>query len=87
MRVTATRTLRPPRRRSGLGGVGLILAGALSVHSGSAVAASLFPRAGVWAVVAMRLALGAVVLLAVCRPAIRGRSRADRPAPPVASCG
>ncbi len=77
MRVTATRTLGPPRRRSGLGGVGLVLAGALSVHSGSAVAASLFPRAGVWAVVAMRLALGAVVLLAVCRPAIRGRSRAD----------
>ncbi len=77
MRVTTTRPLGPPRRRTGLGGVGLVLAGALSVHSGSAVAASLFGRAGVWAVVAMRLAVGALVLLAVCRPAVRGRSRAD----------
>src|ERR671917_2563134 len=76
MRVTATTTRDAPRRTSAAA-VGLVLAGALSVHSGSAVAASLFPRAGVWAVVAMRLAIGAVVLLAVCRPAMRGRSRAD----------
>ncbi len=74
MRVTAT--LDPPRRTT-LGGVGLVLAGALSVHSGSAVAASLFPRAGVWAVVALRLTVGAILLLAVCRPAVRGRGRAD----------
>ena len=74
--MTATLALDTPRRTS-LGAVGLVLAGALSVHSGSAVAALLFPRAGVWAVVAMRLAIGAVVLLALCRPAMRGRSRAD----------
>lgn len=72
-----TATLDPPRRRTTLGGVGLVLAGALSVHSGSAVAASLFPRAGVWAVVALRLTVGAILLLAVCRPAVRGRSRSD----------
>ena len=57
--------------------IGLVLAGALSVHSGSAVAASLFPRAGVGAVVAMRLVIGAILLLAVCRPSVRGRSRGD----------
>ena len=75
--MTAAPVLDAPRRRGSLGAIGLVLAGALSVHSGSAVAASLFPRAGVWAVVALRLTIGAVVLLAVCRPAIRGRSRAD----------
>jgi inner membrane transporter RhtA len=64
-------------RRTTLSGVGLVLASALSVHSGSAVAASLFPRAGVWAVVAIRLFVGALVLLAISRPAVRGRSRAD----------
>jgi inner membrane transporter RhtA len=67
----------PIRQRTSLGAVGLVLAGALSVHSGSAVAAALFPRAGVWAVVFMRLAIGAILLLAVCRPAIRRRSRSD----------
>lgn len=66
-----------PVRRSSAGAIALVLAGALSAHSGSAVAASLFPRAGVWAVVFMRLAFGALVLLAVCRPSLRGRSRSD----------
>ncbi len=79
--VTATTTPPAPTPtatgRTTIGAVGLVLAGALSVHSGSAVAASLFPRAGVWAVVTLRLALGAILLVAVCRPAFRGRSRAD----------
>ncbi|HEU4348519.1 MAG TPA: EamA family transporter [Actinoplanes sp.] len=80
--MTATTLTRPaettPARQSHHpGAVGLVLAGALSVHSGSAVAASLFPRAGVWVVVAMRLTVGAILLLAICRPKIRGRSRAD----------
>ncbi|GAA0802243.1 membrane protein [Spirilliplanes yamanashiensis] len=70
-------TAPPGRPRTSLSGVGLVLAAGFSVHSGSAVAASLFPQAGVWPVVAMRLTFGAVLLLAVCRPAIRGRSRAD----------
>jgi inner membrane transporter RhtA len=63
--------------RDRLGAVGLVLTGALSVHSGSAVAALLFPRAGVPGVVALRLSLAAVVLLIACRPAIRGYGRAD----------
>lgn len=67
----------PAVRRSSSGAIGLVLAGVLSAHSGSAVAASLFPRAGVWAVVFMRLAIGAILLLAICRPSPRGRSRSD----------
>ncbi|MEV7624730.1 EamA family transporter [Actinoplanes sp. NPDC089786] len=57
--------------------MGLVLASGLSVHSGAAVAATLFPYAGIWSVVAIRLTVGALLLLAVCRPALRGRSRAD----------
>jgi inner membrane transporter RhtA len=75
--MTRPRPIVPPRRRTSLGAVGLVLAGAFSVHSGAAVATTLFPRAGIGAVVAMRLVFGAVLLLAVCRPTIRGRGRAD----------
>lgn len=60
-----------------LGGVGLVLAGALSVQFGAAVAALLFPRAGALGVVALRVTIAAVVLSAVCRPRLRGHSRAD----------
>ncbi|GAA1883375.1 EamA family transporter [Asanoa iriomotensis] len=55
----------------------LVLAGALSVQFGSAVAALLFPRAGVAGVVTLRLSIAAVVLLAVCRPRLHGRTRGD----------
>ncbi|MFV0132097.1 EamA family transporter [Streptomyces sp. HMX87] len=60
-----------------LGGIGLVLAGALSVQFGSAVAALLFPRAGALGVVALRITLAAVLLLAVCRPRLRGHDRGD----------
>lgn len=63
--------------RGTVGAVGLVLGGALSVHFGSAVAALLFPRAGVAGVVTLRLMIAAVVLLAVCRPRLRGHRRAD----------
>jgi inner membrane transporter RhtA len=55
--------------------VGLVLGGALSVQFGAALASTLFPRAGVAGVLAMRLALAAVVLLAACRPGVRGHGR------------
>jgi inner membrane transporter RhtA len=75
---TLTRPVPAPARRSFRpGAIGLVLAGALSVHSGSAVAATLFPRAGVGVVVALRLTIGAILLLAICRPAVRGLSRSD----------
>ncbi|WP_246260250.1 EamA family transporter [Streptomyces typhae] len=69
-----------PRRSAGigsLGGIGLVLAGALSVQFGSAVAALLFPRAGALGVVALRVTIAAVLLLVVCRPRLRGHSRGD----------
>ncbi|MFF8836230.1 DMT family transporter [Streptomyces sp. NPDC015130] len=69
----------PASRRGGrhLGPVALVVAGGLSVQFGSAVAVLLMPRAGALGVVTLRLVLAAVVLLAVCRPKVRGYSRAD----------
>ncbi|WP_346118911.1 EamA family transporter [Micromonospora coerulea] len=60
-----------------LGAVGLVLGGALSVQFGSAVAALLFPHTGVAGAVTLRLAIGALLMLVVCRPRQRGHDRAD----------
>ncbi|MEU3184519.1 EamA family transporter [Streptomyces sp. NPDC006923] len=60
-----------------MGPVALVVGGALSVQFGAAVAVMLMPRTGALGVVSLRLALAAVVLLAVCRPTLRGYSRAD----------
>ncbi|GAA2599483.1 MULTISPECIES: EamA family transporter [Streptomyces] len=60
-----------------LGPVGLVIAGGLSVQFGAALAVSLMPRAGALGVVTLRLAVAAVVMLLVCRPRLRGHSRAD----------
>ncbi|MDG4801103.1 EamA family transporter [Micromonospora sp. WMMD980] len=59
-----------------LGGVALVLGGALSVQFGSALAALLFPRTGVAGAVTLRLTLGALLMLVVCRPRLRGHGRA-----------
>ncbi|MEE1755732.1 EamA family transporter [Streptomyces sp. SP18CS02] len=67
----------PVRRRGTLGPVALVVAGGLSVQFGSAVAVLLMPRAGALGVVTLRLLLAAAVLLVVCRPKLRGHSRAD----------
>jgi len=56
----------------------LLLLGSIgSVQFGSAFAAKLFDRAGPGGVVFLRLCLSAVILLAVSRPSLRGRSRTD----------
>ncbi|MER5885147.1 EamA family transporter [Streptomyces sp. NPDC001941] len=55
----------------------MVLAGGLSVQFGAAVAVLLMPRAGAFGVVTLRLVLAALVLLVVCRPRLRGHSRAD----------
>ncbi|MFC3573058.1 DMT family transporter [Streptomyces yaanensis] len=65
------------RRGGSLGPVGLVLAGGVSVQFGGALAVSLMPRAGALGVVTLRLVAAAVVLLLVCRPRLRGHSRAD----------
>jgi inner membrane transporter RhtA len=69
---------RPAAPRSGrLGAVGLVCGSALSLQFGAAVAASVFPRAGALGVVALRLIFSALLMLAVCRPRLRGHSRTD----------
>ncbi|MDI3386439.1 EamA family transporter [Streptomyces sp. B-S-A8] len=68
------------RRRvpgGGAGPVGLVLAGCVSVQFGAALAATLMPRAGALGVVTIRLVAAAVILLVVCRPKVRGYTRAD----------
>jgi inner membrane transporter RhtA len=57
--------------------VGLVLAGGVSVQFGASLAVGLMPRAGALGVVTLRLLVSAVVLLVVCRPKLRGYSRAD----------
>ncbi|WNI23216.1 EamA family transporter [Streptomyces sp. ITFR-16] len=64
-------------RRAALVPVALVVAGGLSVQFGAAIAVLLMPRAGALGVVTLRLAAAALVLLVVCRPALRGHSRAD----------
>jgi inner membrane transporter RhtA len=55
----------------------LLLGSIGSVQFGSAFADTLFHRAGPGGVVFLRLVLSAIVLLALARPSLRGRSRAD----------
>ncbi|MFE0174197.1 DMT family transporter [Streptomyces sp. NPDC059002] len=64
-------------RRGALGPVGLVLAGGISVQFGGAIAVSVMPKAGALGIVALRLTFAALVLLIVCRPRLRGHSRAD----------
>ncbi|MFJ2907558.1 EamA family transporter [Streptomyces sp. NPDC087212] len=66
-----------PGRRGALGPVGLVLAGGISVQFGAALAVTLMPRAGASGVVTLRLLFAALVLLVICRPRLRGHSRAD----------
>lgn len=66
-----------PRGRGSLGPVGLVLAGGISVQFGGALAVTLMPRAGALGVVSLRLLVAALVLMALCRPELRGHSRAD----------
>ncbi|MEU7583590.1 EamA family transporter [Streptomyces sp. NPDC041068] len=70
--------LRGLRGRIGaLGPVGLVLAGGISVQFGGAVAVTVMPRVGPVGIVALRLFFAALVLCVVCRPKVRGHSRAD----------
>src|SRR5438874_1030944 len=55
----------------------LVLGAVASVQSGAAVATRLFPDAGPGGTVLLRLGLSAVLLLAVVRPSLHGRSRVD----------
>ena len=70
-------TTAAPTTRAKAGAIGLVLGGAFSVQLGAGVAVLLFPKAGPLGTVALRLVVSAILMLAVCRPSLRGRSRAD----------
>lgn len=55
----------------------LVLIAVGSVQLGGALAATLIPEVGVVGSVALRIAIGAALLLAWARPRLRGRSRSD----------
>jgi inner membrane transporter RhtA len=55
----------------------LVLGGIGSVQFGAALADKLFADAGPGGVVLLRLLLSALILLAIARPSLRGRTRAD----------
>ena len=57
--------------------VWLVLIGILSVQFGASVAKSIFDEAAPTTIVWLRLATSALVLVAVARPVLRGRSRGD----------
>ncbi len=65
------------RGTSPLGPIGLVLAGGVSVQFGGALSVLRMPRAGALGVVTLRLVVASVVLLVICRPRLRGHSRAD----------
>ena len=64
-------------RGSRISPIWLVLIGIASVQFGAAVAKDLFGQIEPTAMVWLRLATSAVVLVAVARPRLRGRSRAD----------
>ncbi|WP_051341313.1 EamA family transporter [Pseudonocardia spinosispora] len=66
-----------PPRTSQAGPVALIVGGAFCTQFGAAIAASLFPVVGVAGAVALRLTFASVVLMAVCRPRLRGHRGTD----------
>jgi inner membrane transporter RhtA len=68
----------PASHRGGtVGAAGLVLIGLICQDIGAASAVTLFPQVGALGMVTLRLAFSAVILIAVFRPRLCGRSRAD----------
>ncbi|MWV57490.1 EamA family transporter [Rathayibacter sp. VKM Ac-2754] len=65
------------RAPQGAGSIALVLGSVASVQLGASFAVLLFPAAGPIGTVTLRLVFSAAVLLIVCRPRIRGYTRAD----------
>lgn len=64
-------------RRATIRAMLLVLIGAIGVQSSAAIAMGLFDALGVLGTSSVRMAIAAVILLAVFRPRLRGRSRAE----------
>ena len=62
-------------RRPILQAMGLIAIGSIGIQTSSAISASLFSTLGPFAVSSLRLLIAAIILLAIFRPKLRGRTR------------
>ncbi|WP_425319469.1 EamA family transporter [Agreia pratensis] len=60
-----------------VGAAGLVVVGLACQEVGAAFAVLLFPSVGALGMVALRLTFSALILLAIARPSVRGRSRGD----------
>jgi inner membrane transporter RhtA len=70
--------MAPRDERVGPGSVGMVLAAVGSLQFGAALAGTLFDRIGPLGAVTLRLGLGALILLAVVRPRVRGLTAPQR---------
>lgn len=70
-------TIPATRNSAPLGAVGLVVLGLLCQEVGASIAVLLFPSVGPIGMVSLRLGFSAIILLAICRPSLRGRSRSD----------
>ncbi|WP_165063546.1 EamA family transporter [Marisediminicola senii] len=59
------------------GAASLVIVGLLCQDVGASFAVLLFPAVGPFGMVALRLAFSALILLAICRPSLRGYTRGD----------
>jgi inner membrane transporter RhtA len=75
--VTARDSSTGRRSLAGLSPIWLVLVGILSVQFGAGVAKTVFDEVAPTTIVWLRLVTSALVLLAIARPALRGRSRQD----------
>ena len=75
--MTARDSSTGRRSLAGLSPIWLVLIGISSVQFGASVAKSLFDEVSPTTIVWLRLATSALVLIAVARPRLRGRSRDD----------
>jgi len=75
--VTSNDSLTDRRASGSVGAVWLVVGGIVSVQVGAAIAKDLFSLVPPTAMVWLRLLTSAVILVAIARPALRGRSAAD----------
>jgi len=75
--VTSNDSLTDRRASGSVGAVWLVVGGIVSVQVGAAIAKDLFSLVPPTGMVWLRLVTSAVILVAIARPALRGRSAAD----------
>ncbi|HET7534349.1 MAG TPA: EamA family transporter [Nocardioidaceae bacterium] len=75
--MTSNDSLTDRRTSGSVGAVWLVVGGIVSVQVGAAIAKDLFSLVPPTAMVWLRLVTSAVILVAIARPALRGRSAAD----------